>query len=93
MKLSDALKFSYQRKALHPTKIGSVDGPSILASDFGIEFGSGQICFTTAWTELEPEIRKSFMISEGWTPLEPKPAMVILAESIDDWSIYEKDEQ
>jgi len=99
VKLSDALKFSYQRKALHPTS----DGTPIIGSDFGIErttpagliqiLGLGPCratdCILESWADMLPDTRRLFMRSESWEPVDPKPAMLILAEASCDWSIHE----
>lgn len=93
MKLSDALRFSYERKAEHPTK----SGPPIIASDFGIECyvprpGSPSIHdeVVESWAGMSPGVRKLLLHSEKWRPIDPKPAMLILAEAACDWSIHEK---
>jgi len=93
VKLSDALKFSYERKAQHPTK----SGPLIVASDFGIECeiprpGSPHILdsIVESWTDMMPKVRRALIRSENWQPIDPKPAMLILAEAACDWSIHER---
>jgi hypothetical protein len=37
-----------------------------------------------------PDVRRVLLRSEKWRPIDPKPAMLILAEAACDWSIHEK---
>jgi hypothetical protein len=104
VKLSDALKFSRERKAYLIGSIeGSEDHPNldnvpIVANDFGIEIevalGAMQ-CFTAqkTWSEMEPGDRRTLLASEDWEPIDPKPVMVIIAEATVDWSIHEDEDQ
>lgn len=91
MKLSDALKFSHDRRAQHPTR----DGFPIEADDVGIRCEISDVhssrtqWVAEAWTEMHHEVRKLLLASEKWEPLDPKPIMLILAESTCDWSIHE----
>ena len=98
MKLSDALRFSRERKAWHEAEEGS----PVFATDYGIE--REQISITTikvngppllgaqhdwiyeSWSEMKPELRKLLMNSQGWHPVDPKPIMLILAEAASDWT-------
>jgi hypothetical protein len=42
---------------------------------------------TTAWSEMPPMLRRRLLQSEEWTPLDEKPAMVVIAEAAaSDWT-------
>lgn len=89
MKLSDALRFSWDRLAEHP----SSEGFPIEASDFGITMlkPSKGFCnfvpVTKSWTDMDLETRHKLLRSEQWEPVDPKPAMLVLAEAYAlDWS-------
>jgi hypothetical protein len=82
MKLHDALKFSYQRKAV----LTGSPSPPITASDFGID-SMGQV--SMAWNEIPTDVRRFLFDNEDWTPVDPKPAMLIIAEAACDWTALE----
>lgn len=101
MKLSDALRFSRERKAVHAVD----EGLPIVATDYGIErsdpAGTLQIpglglcriaeSISESWSQMDPESRKILLRSNGWEPIDPKPVMMVIAEAAADWSIYESD--
>jgi hypothetical protein len=88
VKLVDALKFSQERRA----SLLVDEGWTIFADDAGIsgskptEPGS---CIhediVESWTNMMPDVRKAFLSSEAWKPVNPKSPLVILAEAVDDW--------
>ena len=89
MKLSDALKFSWDRLAEHPFE----DGFPLTASDFGITILTPTKGFfnfeplTKAWCDLELTLRRELLQSNQWQPVNQKPAMLVLAEAYAcDWS-------
>lgn len=90
MKLSDALKFSWERVAQHPTD----QGFPIEGTDFGVTLlqpaKNGFLRFeplTRSWADLDLETSRKLLRSEQWEPVDPKPAMLILAEAYAfDWS-------
>ena len=95
MKLSDALKFSWDRLAEHP----SDEGFPIGASDFGITIlvpTKGFFRFnpiTKSWADLDIAMRRELLQSDRWEPVNSKPAMLVLAEAYAlDWSDPEPDE-
>jgi len=92
MKLSDALRFSYERKAWCRTE----EGFRLLASDYGLtmheEVTPGARIYVdvmTPWIDVSLNQRRALMRSEGWEPVEPKPIMLVIAEAACDWSIHE----
>lgn len=104
MKLSDALKFSRERKAIilvslaenEEFGIPALDHVPFTGTDYGIEarIHVGPMLTHTiakAWNEMDPVTRQHLLTSEGWEPLDPKPAMVIIAEAACDWTIHEGD--
>ena len=44
-----------------------------------------------SWSEMEPAMRRRLLLGEKWEPIDPKPAMLIIAEAASDWSIHEHD--
>lgn len=89
MRLSDALRFSRVRQALHP----SDDGVFIVGTDFGVIecsnpslFGGFGTVDEMPWTEMAPGIRRLLLDSESWEPIDQKPDMVIVAEASSDWT-------
>lgn len=69
----------------------------LIASDFGLqgtgtEWVNGQRVTATldmAWAEMDIKTRRFLFDSQDWEPVDPKPAMLILAEASCDWSIHE----
>jgi hypothetical protein len=93
VKLSDALKFSYERKAWHPTE----EGFRLHASDYGLtmheEAEPGSCIYIDVmkpWVDVIPEQQRVLLRSEGWEPVDPKPVMLVIAEAACDWSIHEQ---
>jgi hypothetical protein len=89
VKLSDALKFSWDRLAEHP----SPKGFPLQASDFGITIMTPTKGFfqfepiTKSWADLNLDLRRELLQSTRWEPVDPKPAMLVLAEAYAlDWS-------
>lgn len=65
----------------------------ITASDFGVTVlvpTKGFFNFapdTKSWTDLDLTLRRELLQSNRWEPLNPKPAMMVLAEAYAcDWS-------
>ena len=91
MKLSEALKFSWDRKAVHPTDSGLI----LEGTDYGITIDppnaiAAQLLqcepVTKSWADVEPLLRDKLLKSEQWEPVDPKPAMLVLAEAYAlDW--------
>lgn len=100
MKLSIALRQSYQRKATHP-----IEGYTfpMIASDFGVEIpdipsqqltaiinGSPAYAYYSieprAWADFSPDEKRLLFDSDKWEPVDPKPAMLVIAEAMIDWT-------
>lgn len=89
MKLSDALKFSWDRVAEHPSE----EGFPLQASDFGVTILTPTKGFfnfvpiTKSWADMDLDLRRELLHSTQWEPVDPKPAMLVLAEAYAlDWS-------
>jgi len=106
VKLSDALQFSRVRKAIilvnmaenEEMGVPALDNVPFTATDYGVEaqiFISPMVTHTvsSAWSSMDPASRRHFLSSENWEPVDPKPAMLIIAEAASDWSIHEQDVQ
>lgn len=104
MRLSDALRHSRERKAVmmaaiaedEELEIPDLDNVPVIASDYGIEIQfyvtpMHHVTVNKAWSEMSPGDRHSLLSSEEWEPIDPKPAMLIIAEAACDWSIHEQD--
>jgi len=95
MKLSDALKFSWDRLAEHPGEVDEdgLEGFPIVASDVGITVlvpSKGFFQFkplTKVWLDLDLTFRHRLLQSDQWQSVNQKPAMMVLAEAYAcDWS-------
>lgn len=104
MRIAEALRFSRARRAQHPGD----DGFPITGTDFGIErLNLRQLIRvavasirnveidgdTVAWSEMPPELRRRLLRSDEWEPIDPKPAMLVVAEAASDWTGLESEDQ
>jgi hypothetical protein len=88
MKLSEALKASRTGKA---TALLDEDGERTIlqAEDGGVTFvrndKQGYDYAKCSWADLLPEARR-LIAAADWAPVEPKNALIQLAEVLTDWT-------